>query len=293
MKLIQIWKNLLQGNVAVISAKGKRAFKEEWENKYMILLKPNSSEQGAACAICSKEMKSYAMQRHCTTHEQEVQTMYGNPVTRRTRLAKVKNELIQQQNKMNIFLSRNDELHLATLKACFIIGKHRKPFSDGEFIKSLVLAVEPENRLFRDMPLTNDTVQQRIKKLCIFICNEIAQCVNKSPFFSLSLDESNDITKPAQIIVCVRYFDVDECLFRERLLCITYLTERPNAKNIYIAVKRGLDFLNVSTKNMCAITADGAATMKSERNGVLSLFDKESDSDVFQLHCFVHQEVLK
>jgi hypothetical protein len=32
--------------------------------------------------------------------------------------------------------------------------------------------------------------------------------------------------------------------------------------------------------------------MKSERNGVLSLFDKESDSDVFRLHCFVHQEVL-
>jgi hypothetical protein len=33
--------------------------------------------------------------------------------------------------------------------------------------------------------------------------------------------------------------------------------------------------------------------MKSERNGVLSVFDKESDSDIFCLHCFVHQEVLK
>jgi hypothetical protein len=43
---------------------------------------------------------------------------------------------------------------------------------------------------------------------------------------------------------------------------------------------------------MCAITADGAATMKSERNVVLSLLDKESDSDVFRLHCFVHQELL-
>jgi hypothetical protein len=99
------------------------------------------------------------MQRHYTTHEQEVQTIYGNPVTRKTRLDKVENELIQQQKKMNIFLSRNDELRLATLKACFVIGKHRKPFSDGEFIKSVMLAVEPENRLFRDEPLKNDTVQ--------------------------------------------------------------------------------------------------------------------------------------
>jgi hypothetical protein len=88
------------------------------------------------------------MQRHYTTHEQEAQIIYGNPVTRKTRLDKVKNELIQQQKKMNIFLSRNDELHLATLKACFVIGKHRKPFSDGEFIKSLVLAVQPEKIVF-------------------------------------------------------------------------------------------------------------------------------------------------
>jgi ribosomal protein L34E len=131
----------------------KGAFNEEWENKYTVLLKRKSSEQVAVCAICSKEinqMKSYAMQRHYTTHEQEVQALYGNPVTHKTRLDKVKNELIQQQKKMNIFLSRNDESSLATLKACFDIGKHRKPFSDGEFIKSLVLAVEPENRLFRE-----------------------------------------------------------------------------------------------------------------------------------------------
>jgi hypothetical protein len=59
---------------------------------------------------------------------------------------------------------------------------------------------------------------------------------------------------------------VDENLFRERHLCLTYLAELPNVKSIFTAVKRGLDFLNVSTKNMRAITADGAATMKSERN---------------------------
>jgi hypothetical protein len=75
-----------------------------------------------------------------------------------------------------------------------------------------VLAVEPENRVFRDVPLSNDTVQWIIQELCIFIRNEIAQCVNKNPFFSLCLDESNNITKTAQIIVCVRCFDVDKNL---------------------------------------------------------------------------------
>jgi hypothetical protein len=86
----------------------------------MVLLKPKSSEQVAVCAIYGKEinqMKSYAMQRHYTKHEQEVQAIYGNSVTRKSRLDKFKNELIQQQKKMNIFISRNDELRLATLKA--------------------------------------------------------------------------------------------------------------------------------------------------------------------------------
>jgi hypothetical protein len=63
----------------------------------MVVLRQNSYKQVAVYAICSKEisqMKSYAMQRDYTTHEQEVQTIYGNPVTRKTRLDKVKNELI-------------------------------------------------------------------------------------------------------------------------------------------------------------------------------------------------------
>jgi hypothetical protein len=100
----------------------KTLFNEEWGKKYMILLKSNSSEQVAVCAIFSKEinqMKSYSMQRHYTTHEQEVQTIYGNPFTRKTRLDKVQNELIQQQKKLKIFLSRNDELRLANSESMF------------------------------------------------------------------------------------------------------------------------------------------------------------------------------
>jgi hypothetical protein len=81
------------------------------------------------------------------------------------------------------------------------------------------------------MPFSNDTVQRRIQELY-----EIAQCVNKSPFFSLCLDESNDITKTTQIIVCVRYFDVNENLIQlESILkfnCFLSMiyTKRPQEK---------------------------------------------------------------
>jgi hypothetical protein len=80
-----------------------------------------------------------------------------------------------------------------------------------------VLAVEPENRLFHDMPISNDTVQRRIQELFIFIRNEIAQCVNKSPFFSLCLGESNDIMKTALYVFITSmwmkiYFVRDFCV---------------------------------------------------------------------------------
>jgi hypothetical protein len=95
-----------------------------------------------------------------------------------------------------------------------------------------VLAVQPENRLFRDMLLSNDTVQRKIQELCIFIRKEIVHYANKGPFFSLCLDESNDVTKTAQIIVCVRYFDVDENLSRETF--VPYLFNRTSKCQKYL-----------------------------------------------------------
>jgi hypothetical protein len=49
------------------------------------------------------------------------------------------------------------------------------------------------------------------------------------------------LQKPHKLL-CVRYFDVVEYLFRERLLCLTYLTERPNAKKYLHCSEKRLGF---------------------------------------------------
>ena len=72
----------------------------------------------------------------------------------------------------------------------------------------------------------------------------------------------------------------------------TPLTDCPNAINIYNAIKADMIKLNVSTHNLCAVTADGAAVMKSERKGVLNLFNEDSENEIFRMHYIVHQEVL-
>ncbi|XP_066943191.1 protein FAM200B-like [Macrobrachium rosenbergii] len=80
--------------------------------------------------------------------------------------------------------------------------------------------------------------------------------------------------------------------FAEKFLCLTSIKERANAVNIHEAIKDSLNKLNVSLYNLCAATADGAAVMKSERNGVLSLLNRDCEGEIFRLHCIVQQEAL-
>ncbi|XP_077287717.1 protein FAM200A-like [Arctopsyche grandis] len=107
----------------------------------------------------------------------------------------------------------------------------------------------------------------------------------------LCLGESNDVTKTIQILVFARYFDVEKGEFTENFMCQTSLKDRPNTINIY-SVKEDLIKLNVSTHNLCAVTADEAAVMKSEKKGVLNLFNEDCENETSRMHCTVHQEVL-
>ena len=54
----------------------------------------------------------------------------------------------------------------------FKIGKHRKSFTEGEFLKSVVMAVESEDKVFRNMALSNDTIQRRKNELGMYIGKE-------------------------------------------------------------------------------------------------------------------------
>lgn len=92
--------------------------------------------------------------------------------------------------------------------------------------------------------------------------------------------------------MCKINYDVDQKDFAEKFLCLTSIKGRANAVSIHKAIKDSLNKLNVSLNNLCAAAADGAAVMKSERNGVLSLLNKDCEGEIFRSHCIVHQEGL-
>nr|XP_014352073.1 PREDICTED: SCAN domain-containing protein 3-like [Latimeria chalumnae] len=234
----------------------------------------------------------YAMQRHYNTHTGEVKKHYNDNFQRRKLLNKAKTKLERQRRQLRGFLDQADQTRMATFKVALLLGQARKPFSNGDLVKKIVLAVQPENSFFRDMPLSNDTLQRRTQELANFLQNEIAEKVATSPFYSLCLDEILDITRNSKVIICVRYFDCDRHCFCEGVLCLATLCDRPTGKHIFESVKTRLDECHISFDNLCGLTADGAAAMQSARVGVLNCFQEICTQKLFMFHCFAHQEVL-
>lgn len=180
----------------------KRQFHKKWEEIYLVVFNENSEKPAGICVVCSAEIKqinSYAMQRHYKTHDEEVKKKWCTPDLRKKLLNDFKIDFACRKRKLATSLTTADHLYLGSLKVSYMIGKHRKPFTEGEFLKSVVMEVEPENKVFRNMALSNDTIQRRMDELGMYISKEVSISVSKRPFFSPCLDESNDITKTNQM----------------------------------------------------------------------------------------------
>ena len=100
--------------------------------------------------------------------------------------------------------------------------KYGKPYSDGDFIKKYILktakTVCPDKaQLFKDIFLLRNTVAERIDEMSDDLKCQMKTMSSKFEHFSLTVDETCNITGIAQLAVSISACDRDVNIYEELL----------------------------------------------------------------------------
>ncbi|GFT33742.1 uncharacterized protein TNCV_4382621 [Trichonephila clavipes] len=171
------------------------------------------------------------------------------------------------------YVSRNCHTSEASYSAANAIARHGKPFQEGEFLKEAWLACAPslfddfDNKdkiiqRIKDVPLSISTIKDRILKLAENVTDQQKNDINSTPFISLCLDESIDITKSARLAVFARYCVGN--IIKEELIAITSLLTTTKGTDICTAVRDSLAEKEIDLKKIVSVTTDGAPNIGLE-----------------------------
>ena len=113
----------------------------------------------------------------------------------------------------------------ASYRVSHLIGTQGKPHTIAESLilpcaKVMVECVlgEKAAKKLEKIPLSNDTVSRRIDDIALQVKNNLIEMIRKSRFYALQLDESNDMSKFAELMAYVRFED-DGKIKEEYLFC--------------------------------------------------------------------------
>ena len=97
-------------------------------------------------------------------------------------------------------------------------------------------------------------------------------------YFSLAIDESNDTTDTAQLLILIRGIDA-KFRITEKLCSLRSLKRTTTAENIFSEVITALSSLGLLWKNLKSITTDGARNMVGKKKGVSALINEKLEAN--------------
>ena len=106
-----------------------------------------------------------------------------------------------------------------------------------------------------------------------------------SPFVTVMIDETTDITNKEQVTIVIRRIDEDLGVHEEFLGL--YTVSAIDAATLFGVVKDILCRLNLSWNNLRGQCYDGCSTMSGSRSGVAKRVQEEEPCAIFT-HCYSH-----
>uniref|UniRef100_A0A8C8SQM6 SPIN-DOC-like zinc-finger domain-containing protein n=1 Tax=Pelusios castaneus TaxID=367368 RepID=A0A8C8SQM6_9SAUR len=275
-----------------------RIFKEQWTYDYFFM----QCKEKVVCLMCQDLVavfKEYNLRRHYETrHKDKYDCLVGQ--VRKDKILKLKNGLTTQQNAF----VKQKQLNISSLRASFqvakLIARTGRPFVEGEFVKECLLSVAkemcPEKAdLFSTVSLSGPTITRRIEEMGDNLHQRLQNSSKKLCYFSLALDESNDVRDSAQLLIFIRgtndYFEVTE-----ELATLKSIKGTTTGEDIYEKVPQTVNDLELDWAKLVSVTTDGAPSMVGSMKGVVARINQEMDkhnhSRPIAIHCLIHQQAL-
>nr|KAF6285886.1 hypothetical protein mMyoMyo1_009457 [Myotis myotis] len=182
----------------------------------------------------------------------------------------------------------------------FKLAKASKPLSEGEFLKECMVEIAgllcPESKgKFEKLNLSHRTVTRRVELIDEDLASKLNSKAEFLKFYSLALDESNDVKDTAQLLIFIRgisdNFEITEFLAMEPL------KGKTRGEDFYDQVSTVIEKMKVPWSKLANVTTDGSANLTGKNVELLKRIEdkvkeENPNQDVIFLHCIIHQESL-
>jgi len=139
--------------------------------------------------------------------------------------------------------------------------------------------------------LLRNTVTRRVEEMSNDISNQITPTVTKCKYFSLTLDETCDLTSISQLAIFMRCVDEDFNVFQD-LLDLSQLETTSTGRDIFMKIKECVDRKGIALEKIDSVCTDGAPAMTGKINGCVTLLKQFLGRELFSYHCIILQEAL-
>jgi len=205
-----------------------RKFNSEWTLEFAVIEK----NEKPLCILCQKglnENKTDSLKKHFSRNHSEFNLKFpvGKPC-RVHEIARLTSNLSDEQSVLKKFLSSSELVTLASYRGAWILARQKKPFSDGELVKEIIISTMEtllENydsqaksdimQKVRNLQLSHQTVSRRIQDLSTDLEEQLRNQLKTCQAFSIALDESTDISDTAQIVFWIRFVSEDLSVHEE------------------------------------------------------------------------------
>jgi len=219
-----------------------RKFMNEWTELCFVL--PERVGAIPVCLICNSTVaiiKSGNLKQHYETTHKDFHTKF--PPGSEVRKKKLHACMLSYKNSTTTLIRCMSEQEKSTEAALrvWVLNKHQKPFSDPELVKECMLEVATalfqENKKIdtsiQDIPLSAKSNTRRTEMLAAENKKSLFELLHKSPFYCIALDESCDLFDSEQMSIFVRFFDIENKVFREELLAILTFEGKTSGEDLF------------------------------------------------------------